>query len=86
MRLEKLVDHHRRQVNRKAWKDLRQFCDALSTTGQLKTVDQAISPELQITALCHRSLVNDGPALLFENLQGHEIPVLGNLFGHGKQP
>lgn len=85
MRLNKLVDHHRRQVNRKAWKDLRQFCDALSATGQLKTVEQAISPELQITALCHRSLVNDGPALLFENLQGHDIPVLGNLFGHEKR-
>jgi len=81
MGLDKLLDHHHRQVNRKAWGDLRQFSDALVKTGQLKAVSQAVSPKLQITALCHRSLLNNGPALLFENPQGFEMPVLGNLFG-----
>jgi len=81
MTLHRLLDHHRRQVNRKAWGDLRQFANALAGAGQLKTVSQAVSPKLQITELCHRSLVNDGPALLFENLEGYEMPVLGNLFG-----
>jgi len=81
MTLHKLLDHHRRQVNRKAWGDLRQFADALASAGLLKTVSQAVSPKLQVTELCHRSLVNKGPALLFENLEGHDIPVLGNLFG-----
>ena len=82
MTLNKLFDHHRRQVNRKAWTDLRQFSDTLASTGQLKTVSQPVSPNLQVTALCHRSLVNNGPALLFEHPQGFEIPVLGNLFGN----
>ena len=81
MTLHKLLDHHRRQVNRKAWGDLQQFADALASAGLLKTVSQAVSPKLQVTELCHRSLVNEGPALLFENLEGHDIPVLGNLFG-----
>ncbi|HEX21796.1 MAG TPA: UbiD family decarboxylase [Chromatiales bacterium] len=82
MTLNKLFDHHRRQVNRKAWGDLHQFSDALTTTGQLKPVAQPVSPHLQVTALSHRSLVNNGPALLFENLQGFSMPVLGNLFGN----
>jgi len=82
MRLNKLLDHHHRQVNRKAWADLRQFSDALASSGQLKTVSEPVSPHLQITALSHRSLVNNGPALLFENPQGFEMPVLGNLFGN----
>ena len=82
MALNKLFDHHRRQVNRKAWSDLRQFSDTLESTGQLKPVSQPVSPNLQITALCHRSLVNKGPALLFENPQGFGMSVLGNLFGH----
>jgi len=82
MTLNKLFDHHRRQMNRKAWGDLRQFSDALATAGQLKPVAQPVSPHLQVTALCHRSLVNNGPALLFENLQGFGMPVLGNLFGN----
>jgi len=82
MTLNKLFDHHRRQVNRKAWGDLRLFSDTLLTTGQLKSVPQRISPHLQVTALCHRSLVNNGPALLFEDLRGFNMPVLGNLFGN----
>jgi 4-hydroxy-3-polyprenylbenzoate decarboxylase len=82
MALRKLLDHHHRQVNKKAWKDLRQFSESLATTGQLKTVRQPVSPRLQVTELCHRSLVGNGPALLFENVQGHDMPVLGNLFGH----
>ena len=81
MTLNKLFDHHHRQVNRKAWGDLRQFSEALVSSGQLKSVPQSISPQLQVTALCHRSLLKDGPALLFENVQGSEIKVLGNLFG-----
>jgi len=81
MKLSKLLDHHHRQVNRKAWADLRQFSDALASNGQLKTVSQSVSPKLQITALCHRSLINSGPALLFENPEGFGMPVLGNLFG-----
>ena len=82
MGIGKLLDHHHRQVNRKAWGDLRGFTEALKTAGQLKTVTQPVSPHLQVTALCHRSLLNNGPALLFENLQGYDMPVLGNLFGN----
>jgi len=82
MSLSKLFDHHHRQVNRKAWSNLHQFADGLAKTGQLKSVPEAVSPQLQITALCHHSLVNNGPALLFENPQGFDMPVLGNLFGN----
>jgi len=85
MTLNKLFDHHRRQVNRKAWADLRQFSDSLASNGQLVRVSQPVSPQFQITALCHRSLLGDGPALLFENLKGFEMPVLGNLFGNQKR-
>ena len=82
MTLNKLLDHHHRQVNRKAWSDLHQFSDALAGTGDLIKVPQSVSPHLQVSGLCHRSLVNNGPALLFEHVQGTDMPVLGNLFGN----
>jgi 4-hydroxy-3-polyprenylbenzoate decarboxylase len=82
MTLRQLLDHHNHQVNRKAWDDLRGFSDALQDAGQLKIVNQAVSPRLQITELCRRSLLGNGPALLFESVQGHAMPVLGNLFGN----
>jgi len=81
MVLRKLLDHHQRQVSRASWNDLRSFCDALAEARQLQTVPQPVSPRLQITELCHRSLLGNGPALLFENPQGFTMPVLGNLFG-----
>jgi 4-hydroxy-3-polyprenylbenzoate decarboxylase len=79
--LKELFDHHQRQVTRNAWTSLGAFTEALARDGQLRHVPQAVSPHLQVTALCHRSLVGGGPALLFENPEGKTLPVLGNLFG-----
>ncbi len=49
--------------------------------GELKPVSVPISPYLEMTEVCDRTLRAAGPALLFENPVGHTIPVLGNLFG-----
>ena len=40
-----------------------------------------MDPRLEITEICDRTLKRGGPALLFENPKGSDIPVLGNLFG-----
>ena len=82
MGFSRFLDHHNRQVNRKAWADLRQFMDSLLPSGQLLKVARPVSPHLQITALSHHSLVKNGPALLIENPQGFGMPVLSNLFGN----
>ncbi len=62
-------------------KDLREFIALLEQRGQLKRVTQAIDCHLEITEICDRTLRAGGPALLFENVTGHDIPLLGNLFG-----
>ena len=87
MTIRRLLDHHRRQVSRAAWSDLGGFARALEKSGQLLSVAEPVSPRLQITELCHRSLLRNGPALLFREVQRGEgqeraIPVLGNLFGN----
>jgi 4-hydroxy-3-polyprenylbenzoate decarboxylase len=38
-----------------------------------------------MTEICDRVLRAEGPALLFENVKGSSIPVLGNLFGTPKR-
>jgi len=63
------------------YKDLRDFMALLDSTGDLKRVLDPVSPHLEMTALCDRVLRAEGPALLFENVPGHNLPVLGNLFG-----
>ena len=64
-----------------AYQDLRDFMAQLEQLGELRRLTQPVSPHLEMTALCDRSLRSGGPALLFENPTGHDIPVLGNLFG-----
>jgi 4-hydroxy-3-polyprenylbenzoate decarboxylase len=61
--------------------DLRDFLAQLETAGQLKRVSTEVSPRLEITEICDRTLRAAGPALLFEHPTGSKIPVLGNLFG-----
>ncbi len=63
------------------YKDLRDFIDILEKRGQLKRISQEIDPKLEMTEICDRTLRAEGPALLFENPKGSDIPVLGNLFG-----
>ncbi|UJF19401.1 4-hydroxy-3-polyprenylbenzoate decarboxylase [Vibrio sp. SS-MA-C1-2] len=61
--------------------DLRDFISYLETNGQLKRISQEIDPHLEMTEISDRTLRAGGPALLFENPKGYNIPVLANLFG-----
>ena len=63
------------------YKDLRDFIQQLEHLGELKRISIDIDPYLEMTEICHRTLLQRGPALLFEKPKGHGIPVLGNLFG-----
>ncbi|MGD8483316.1 MAG: 4-hydroxy-3-polyprenylbenzoate decarboxylase [Thioalkalispiraceae bacterium] len=63
------------------YKDLRDFIKQLEARGELKRIKQQIDPNLEMTEICDRTLRAEGPAILFENPAGSEIPVLGNLFG-----
>jgi 4-hydroxy-3-polyprenylbenzoate decarboxylase len=63
------------------YKDLRDFIYRLEQLGELKRITLEISPHLEMTEVCDRTLRVGGPALLFENPKNYHIPVLGNLFG-----
>ena len=63
------------------YNDLRDFINQLENRGLLKRISQEVDPNLEITEICDRTLRAGGPALLFENVTGSNIPVLGNLFG-----
>ncbi|MFD1260837.1 4-hydroxy-3-polyprenylbenzoate decarboxylase [Entomomonas asaccharolytica] len=65
--------------------DLRDFIQLLEKQGELKRVTAPVSPNLEMTEVCDRTLRKQGPALLFENPTGYNIPVLGNLFGTPKR-
>ena len=64
-----------------AYLDLRDFMAQLEQAGELVRVGAQVSTHLEMTALCDRVLRAKGPALLFEKVDGRDMPVLGNLFG-----
>ncbi len=61
--------------------DLRDFIEQLEKIGELKRVTAPVSTHLEMTEICDRVLRAQGPAILFENVAGHTMPVLANLFG-----
>ena len=63
------------------YKDLRDFIAQLEALGELKRISHPVDPNLQMTEIADRVLRAEGPALLFENPIGYDMPVLANLFG-----
>ena len=62
------------------YRDLREFIAFLEDKGDLRRISAPVSSELEITEIAYRALRADGPALLFENVDGHDMPVAINLF------
>ncbi|MBO9480432.1 4-hydroxy-3-polyprenylbenzoate decarboxylase [Salinisphaera sp. G21_0] len=67
------------------YKDLRDFIDQLEKQGELRRITFEVDPVLEMTEICDRTLKKGGPALLFENPKGFDMPVLANLFGTQKR-
>lgn len=63
------------------YSDLRDFINQLESIGELKRITVEVDPYLEITEICDRTLKQQGPALLFENVKNSSVPILANLFG-----
>lgn len=60
---------------------LRDFLGDLEAGGELLRIRDAVDLTFEICAFCRHVADDDGPALLFENIKGHRMPALANLFG-----
>jgi len=65
--------------------DLRAFLRLLEERGELVRVQEPVSPYLEAAAIADRAVKEGGPALLFENVVGHDVPVAMNLFGSARR-
>jgi 4-hydroxy-3-polyprenylbenzoate decarboxylase len=81
-----------------AYNDLREWIAALERAGELKRIKTEVDPVLEIAEITDRvskgqfpgdgtpgTFKPGGPALLFENPKGSDIPVLINQFGSEKR-
>ena len=67
--------------NRPVYHSQREFLQFLEKWGDLKRIKTPVSPAFEITEICHRTIKQAGPALLFENPSEGNLPVVGNLYG-----
>ena len=61
--------------------DLRDFIRDLEARGDLKRVKARVSRDLEISEVYDRVVKRGGPALLFEDVEGTDMPVFINGFG-----
>jgi len=65
--------------------DIPQFIEKLENAGELKRVKTEVDTNLEIAEILRRTMYDNGPAILFENVKDYDMPVLGNAFGSLKR-
>jgi 4-hydroxy-3-polyprenylbenzoate decarboxylase len=67
------------------YNSLSNFVQVLENAGELRRISYPVKAELEIAEIADRVMKAGGPALLFENVSGKNIPVLINAFGSIKR-
>jgi 2,5-furandicarboxylate decarboxylase 1 len=62
------------------YSDFRDFLRLLEADGDLRRVTRTVDTRFEISAGMRRMSDAKGPALLFENVKGHTMPVVGGVF------
>ncbi|MEK0321768.1 MAG: menaquinone biosynthesis decarboxylase [Nitrosopumilus sp.] len=65
--------------------DIHEFITELEKNGELKRVKTEVDSNLEIAEILRREMYSNGSAILFENVKGYDMPVLGNAFGSIKR-
>ena len=69
------------------YSDLNEFLSDLERRKLLVRVTEPISPDLEIAAVTDRACKSPGggPALVFTNVAGYDIPVATNVYGSNER-
>ena len=68
------------------FESLGEYVEALEQAGQLVRVKAKVSPDLEVAEIMRRLMYEgDKPAVLFENVEGSKMQILGNAFGSMKR-
>jgi 4-hydroxy-3-polyprenylbenzoate decarboxylase len=68
-----------------AYRDLSAFLETLEEEGDLARVRTRVSPRLEIAEIADRAVKGGGPALLFENVEGSDLPIAINTFASARR-
>jgi 2,5-furandicarboxylate decarboxylase 1 len=69
----------------RAYSGIRDFIEYLKENGELLTLSTPLAPRFEISTILSELGRKESPALLFEKVKGHHLPVIGNLLGTKKR-
>ncbi len=64
---------------------LQDYIRKLEDEGELVHISSQVSVELEMAEILRRLMYSNGPAVIFDRVEGFNIPVAGNLFGSEKR-
>ncbi|MBM4276485.1 MAG: UbiD family decarboxylase [Deltaproteobacteria bacterium] len=64
---------------------IKSFIDNLRSRGDLISLSTPLDPKYEISAVLSEMGKREAPAILFERVRGHRLPVVGNLLGTRKR-
>ncbi|HKR73094.1 MAG TPA: menaquinone biosynthesis decarboxylase [Candidatus Nitrosocosmicus sp.] len=68
------------------FENLSEYIEKLENIGELRRITTEVNPELEVAEVMRRMMYSkNSPALLFENVKGYNVPILGNAFGSIKR-
>ena len=68
-----------------SFQDLRDFLKEVEKDGELLRIKEEVDPYLEMTEILDRLVKSGGEAVIFENVKGSKIPVVGNILGTHKR-
>ena len=68
-----------------AIEDIHDLIEILEKENELKRIKTQVDTNLEIAEILRRTMYDNGPALLFENIKDYDVPILGNAFGSIKR-
>ncbi|MCI4321419.1 MAG: menaquinone biosynthesis decarboxylase [Thermoplasmata archaeon] len=68
-----------------AFRSLGEFLAELEKRGDLVRIRSEVNRDLEVAEIARRTIANDGPALLFENVRGATMPVAMNVLGSARR-
>ena len=64
------------------FESLSEYINTLESIGKLHRVKAEVDTNLEVAEVMRRLMYSgNSPAILFENVKGYDIPILGNAFG-----
>ena len=65
--------------------DIQELITVFEKNNELKRVKVQVDSDLEVAEIMRREMYSDGPAILFEDVKGYNMPILANTFGSMKR-